>query len=98
MHTVTAAQTNSTTTTSNTNYLAKYIFAVQLHDGRFVIGASDRPGRTIANLNTGWYNAVPKALQVNNIIAIKDQNEDRRLMNVVAKFCAKYGDNNVIVI
>ena len=91
-------QNQTTTKKSNNKYTADYLFVVQLHNGKFVIGASDNPGKTIACLNTGYYNAVPRSLQVNRIIGIKDQNEERRLMTVVSKFCSKYGDDNVIVI
>ena len=98
MHTVLQTQSNSTANLNNNKYLAEFVWVVQLHDGRFVIGADNKPGKVIANLNTGFYSAVPKSLQVNRIIAIKDQNEQRRLMTVVAKFCSKYGEDNVIVI
>ena len=98
MQTAATVQSNSTIKKSNNKYTADYLFVVQLHDGRYVIGASNNPGKTIASLNTGYYNAVPKSLQVNRIIGIKDQTEERRLMTVVSKFCSKYGDDNVIVI
>ena len=98
MHTVLQTQSNSTANLNNNKYLAEFVWVVQLHDGRFVIGADNKPGKVIANLNTGFYSAIPKSLQVNKIIAIKDQNEQRRLMTVVAKFCSKYGEDNVIVI
>ena len=71
---------------------------MQPHDGRFVLGADMNPGKIIAALNTGFYSAVPNSLQVNRIIAIKEQTEERRLTKIVAKFCDRYGVDNVIVI
>ena len=98
MLTTATVQNQSTTQNSNNKYTADYLFVVQLHNGKFVIGASNNPGKTIASLNTGYYNAVPKALQVNRIIGIKDQTEERNLMKVVSTFCDKYTADNVIVI
>ena len=96
MHT--AIQSNTNANLNNNKYIADYVWAVQLHDGRFVLGADMKPGKVIAALNTGFYSAVPNSLQVNRIIAIKEQTEERRLTKIVAKFCDQYGEDNVIVI
>jgi len=91
-------ETTSTIQSKQKRYVADWIFCIQLHNGKFVIGSSNNPVKKIAAINTGFYRAVPKSLQVNRVIGIKEQNEERSLMSVTKKFCDKYGDDNVIVI
>ncbi len=98
MHSTVQASTTTNTSKQSTKFVADYVYVVQLHDGRFVIGAANNPCKRIAELNTGWYDAVPKSLQVNNIVGIKEQNEERTLMSVTSKFCDRYGVDNVITI
>ena len=70
MHSSTLEQT----TQSNVQVKVKerFVFVVQLHDGRFVIGAATNPCRRITAINSGMNKAVPKTLQVNRIIGIKE--------------------------
>lgn len=91
-------QLNQTThIESNSSYIPKYIFVLLLHDGSFVIGHSNNTCRRIASLNSGCNPAV-KALSVNRILGIKEQNEERTLTGVVSKFCETYGSTRVIAV
>ena len=96
-----AVHFQKTTTTSkiekNGSYIPSHIFVLQLHDGRFVIGHSFNCCRRIASINSGC-NAAVKALSVNRVIGIREQNEGRTLASVVSKFCDTYGANKVIAI
>ena len=95
----TVSTINQTTQQSKQNkYVADFVFVIQLHDGRYVIGASNNPVRKIASLNTGFYKAVPKSLQVNRVVGIKDATAERTLMSVTKTFCERFGDDKVIVI
>ena len=90
-------QLQTTTTTRAENYVPKWIFCLQLNDGRYVIGHANNAARRISNINSGCNPAV-KSLSVNRIIGIKEQNEERTLAGVVAKFCDKYVANRVITV
>ena len=79
-------------------YTADFIFVVQLHNGTYVIGSDNNPSKKIAAINSGFYKAVPKSLQVNKIVGIKDLTGERTLMSVTKTFCDKYGDNRVVVV
>ena len=94
----TVSTTSTTLKSKQKRYVADWVFVIQLHNGKFVIGSSNNPVKKIAAINTGFYRAVPKSLQVNRVIGIKEQNEERSLMSVTKKFCDKYGEDNVIVI
>ena len=94
----TVSTTSTTLKSKQKRYVADWVFVIQLHNGKFVIGSSNNPVKKIAAINTGFYRAVPKTLQVNRVIGIKEQNEERSLMSVTKKFCDKYGEDNVIVI
>ena len=94
--TVQLQQSNTTRIESN-SYIPAYIFVLQLHDGRFVIGHANNACRRIASLNSGCNPAV-KALSVNRVVGIKEQNGERSLAAVVSKFCDTYGESRVIAI
>lgn len=79
------------------NYIPKYIFIVQLHSGEYVIGHSNNACRRIASLNSGCNPAV-KAMSINRVIGVKEQNEERTIAGVVSKFCETYGEHRVIAI
>jgi hypothetical protein len=95
---LTATQATQQTTTTSKTYRPEYIFVVQLHDGTICVGQASNPSKRIAALNSGFSPAVPKPLMVNNIIGIKEQNEDRTYVSVVNKFIDKYGENRVLAI
>ena len=63
-----------------------------------MLGTSGNPVKKIAAVNTGFYKAVPKSLQVNRVIGIREVNSERTLMSVTKTFCDRFGDDNVIVI
>lgn len=94
--TVSVQQSNTTRIESN-SYIPAYIFVLQLHDGRFVVGHANNACRRIASLNSGCNPAV-KPLSVNRVIGIRQQNGDRTLSSVVSKFCDAYGASRVIAI
>ena len=79
-------------------YTADYLFVLQLHDGRYVIGQANNAGKRIAAINTGYHPDIPKSLQVNRIVGIKEQTGDRTLISVVRKFADAYGDDAVLVV
>ncbi|WP_413441254.1 hypothetical protein [Synechococcus sp. MIT S1220] len=84
--------------TQTKKYTADYIFVVQLFDGRYVIGQANNPSKRICSINSGYNSAVPKPLQVNRIIGIKEQNNSRTLIDVVTKCAEHYGDDAVICV
>ena len=90
--------TNQNTLSCEKRYTADFIFVVQLHNGDYVISSANNPSKKIASLNTGFFKAVPKSLQVNRIVGIRDWTEGRTLMSVVKTFCEKYGDDRIIVV
>lgn len=91
-------QVETTAQQEATNYLAEFIMVLQLHDGRFVISAHDKPYRLCAAINSGMTKEVPQALQVNRVVAVKEQNESRTLISTVRKFVDHYGEDKVLVI
>ena len=95
MHTTLEQQ--STIQVTQESYIPKFIFVLQLHDGRYVIGHTNNAGRRIADINSGC-NAAVKSLSVNRIVGIKDQTSERTLASVVSKFCDKYGEDQVITV
>ena len=95
---VTFTATNPTKTVGVKSYRPDYIFVIQLHDGRFVIGQCSNPSRRIASINSGINPAVKGTLQVNRIIGIKEQNDERTFAGVVKTFCQNYGEDKVIAV
>lgn len=92
--------TTTTTTESiklKTPQKEEFIFVLQLHDGRFVIGQATNACKRIAAINSGYHPFLKKALQVNRIVGIKGVTEERKLQNVVSRFCDKYGEDKVLV-
>ena len=81
-----------------TQYKQRYVFILQLHSGEFVIGSATNASKRCAAINSGLNKAIPKPLQVNRIIGIKPCNEERNLPGVVAKYCARFGTEKVIVV
>ncbi len=75
-----------------------YVFVLKLHDGRYVIGQAKNPCRRIAAINSGLNQAIPKTLQINRVVGIKDITNARNLMTVTKRFCDLYGINKVITV
>ena len=90
--------TTPTKTVEVKKYQPDYIFVIQLHDGRFVVGQCSNPSRRIASINSGINQAVKGTLQVNRIIGIREQNEIRTFAGVVKTFCDQYGADKVIAV
>jgi hypothetical protein len=94
----TAFTTTKTTTHEVKSYIPEYVFIVQLHDGRFVIGQGNNPAKRIASINSGYNKLISGCLQVNRIIGVKPINEDRSFVGTVNKFIESYGEDFVIAI
>ena len=90
--------TNEITAQVVTKYKQRYCFVLQLHNGKYVIGSATNASKRVAAINSGLNKAIPKPLQVNKIIGIKPCNEERSLPGVVAKYCERFGEDNVIVV
>ena len=65
----------------------RYLFVLQLHNGKFVIGSATNAAKRVAAINSGMNPAITKSLQVNRIIGIRPCNETRSLPSVVAQYC-----------
>jgi hypothetical protein len=76
----------------------QYIFVLQLHDGRYVIGQAANPCKRIAAINSGHNRAIPKSLQVNRVIGIKPIDEHRNLPGVVNIWADKVGVERVVAV
>ena len=100
MHSVSIPQHSTTPTTSKAtkSYRPDFVFVVQLHSGQFVIGQAANPAKRIAAINSGLNPLVKGSLQINNIVGIKEQNEDRSLISTVKLYVDKYGVSNVITV
>ena len=80
--------------TAKSDYIPKYIFVLQLFDGRYVIGQANQAARRIATINSGA-NAAVKANSVCRIVGIKPQNEERNFIGVVNTFCERKGERTM---
>ena len=92
------SQTYTQTTHYDVSYVPKYVFVLQLHSGKHVIGHSDKPAKMIAAINSGLYPQVKEGLQVNRIIGVKEQTEQRTFAGTVKQFCEKFGEDNIVVV
>lgn len=97
MHSSTLAKQTQAVVSTKT-YRPDWIYICQLHDGRYAIGQASNPSKRISALNSACHPLVPKSLSVNRIIGIKEQNEERTFSGVVAKFCDRYGTENVLAL
>ena len=97
MHSSTLAKQTQAVATTKT-YRPDWIYICQLHDGRCAIGQASNPSKRISALNSGFHPLVPQSLAVNSILGIKEQNEERTFSGVVAKFCERYGTENVLAL
>ena len=79
-------------------YTADYVFVLQLHDGRYVIGQANNAAKRIAAINTGYCPSIPQSLQINRIVGVKEQTGDRTLIGVSKQFIDKYGVDAVICV
>ena len=91
-------QQHSTAVATNKAYRPDYVFVVQLHDSRYVIGQANNPAKRIAAINSGLNPLVKGSLQINNVVGIKEQTEERSLISTVNKFVDTYGIDNVITV
>ena len=76
----------------------KFIFVLQIHDGRFLIGQATNPCKRIAALNSGCHPNLRKALQVKHVLAVKPMTENRNLCSTVYRFCEEYGPDSVLAV
>ena len=99
MQTVIQSTQQSTAVQATTKtYKPDFVFVVQLHDSRYVIGQANNPAKRIAAINSGLNPLVKGSLQINNIVGIKEQTEERSLISTVNKFVDTYGLDNVITV
>ena len=99
MHTaIQSTQQQSTAVSPTKTYRPDYVFVVQLHNGKFVIGQANNPAKRIAAINSGLNPLVKGSLQINNIVGIKEQTEERSLISTVNKFVDAYGIDNCITV
>lgn len=91
-------ETKPTPSPSTTAYVNDWIFAVQLLDGRVVLGLADNAAKRIATLNSGLTRAVPKKHQVFKVLGIKKQEDGRNLIGTYNKFLEQLGPEMVVVI
>ena len=99
MSTVSNPTQHSTTVPNPTKtYKPDFVFVVQLHSGKFVIGQANNPAKRIAAINSGLNPLVKGSLQINNIVGIKEQNEERSLISTVKKYVDRFGVSNVIAV
>lgn len=97
MHAIFSEQAKSIITQVK-DYKPDYIFVIQLHNGKFVVGQANNPTKRIASINSGYNKLVKGSLQVNRIVSIKEQNEDRAFAGVVKTFCERFGEDSVIAV
>ena len=99
MQSFTVTKTETTLQQSNAHsHRPKFIFVLQLVDGRYCIGQANEPARRIPAINTGNNPSITKPFQVFRIVGIKPQNEARTLVSVVKRFADRYGDERVVVV
>ena len=94
----TTTRTTEVKATSNKDYRCDYIFVLQLHSGQIVVGQANNPSKRICSINSGYNKSIPRSLQVNRVIGVKEQGETRTFAGVVAKMCNTYGKDNVIAV
>lgn len=87
-----------TSTQVKESYVPDYVFVAQLHDGRYVIGQANNPAKRIASINSGHNPLIKASLQINRIIGVKPQDEQRTFAGVVQSFCDRYGSENVVAV
>ena len=85
-------------TNIKTDKKQRAVFVLQLHDGKIIIGTATNPCKRIAAINSGLTPGIPKALQVNRVIGIKDVTDYRNQVTTFKAFEAKYGVGNVIAV
>tara|TARA_R110002050_G_scaffold79877_1_gene170775 strand:- start:542 stop:754 length:213 start_codon:yes stop_codon:yes gene_type:complete len=69
-----------------------------LHSGEVVVGAASNPAKRICAINSGMNKAIPKSLQINKIIGVRDATEQRTYLGVVKKMISTYGADRVIAV
>ena len=88
----------STIHPKRSNQKERFVFVVQLKDGRYAVGSGTNPAKRIAALNSGLNQSLPKSLQVHRIVGIKPVNADRNEVIVFGKFEARYGQGKVLAV
>ena len=95
---ISKTESNPSTKDAPTKHKEQFIYAVELYDSRIAIGQTDNFSRDVARLNSGYYKDVPKALQVRQVIGIKDVTANRSLPSVVNQFCKQFGENRIVCV
>ena len=85
-------------TQTQTQTKDQFIFVLQLHSGKLVIGKASNVAKRIAAINSGMSSFIKQSHQVNRILGVKPVNAERNLPSVVKSFCDKYGADKVITV
>ena len=94
----TSTKIESTHSTNTAPSSDKFIYALKLYDGRIAVGSTNNASRDIAKINSGYSPLIPGALQVRQLIGIKDVTATRTLPTVVAQFCRDFGEDKVVCV
>ena len=89
---------SATRLTENTTTKHKFVYVIQLNNGKYCVGTSDKPYRCIAKINSGMHRMIPEKQTVYRVVGIKDQTEDRNLITTVKKISDKAGIENTITL
>jgi hypothetical protein len=76
----------------------QYLFVLQLHNGKIVIGKDSNVARRIASINSGLSPYLKEVHQVNRILGVKPVTAERTLFSTVSKFCERYGADRIITV
>ena len=98
LETATVESTVRNKTAQQPRQKSTFVFVLELHDGRFVIGQAANACRRISAFNSGLTPGFPKPLMVKRIVGVKDRTEDRCIISTYKRFADQYGADNVIAV
>jgi hypothetical protein len=76
----------------------EFTYVVQFNNGRYGVGTSNNPARTIASINSGKHELIKEKLSVNRVVGIKPQTSECNLITTVASLSKIAGDHNVMAL
>jgi len=91
-------QTQSQTITNQTTYQDYYVYVVQFLNGKYGVGTSNKPYLTIASINSGKHPLIKEKLTIHRVVGVKEQREDRNLINTVKRISERAGIKNTIAL
>jgi len=91
--------TNETTCVADSStYQDFYVFVVQFLNGKYGVGTSNKPYLTIASINSGKHPLIKDKLTIHRVVGVKEQTEDRNLINTVKRISERAGIKNTIAL